>query len=42
VQCCFWKEEPSLRDALLMFQEGGIKDVYVVPNLSAKATSRRR
>ena len=32
VQCCFWKEEPSLRDALLMFQEGGIKEVYVVPN----------
>ncbi|MGI8820896.1 MAG: CbiX/SirB N-terminal domain-containing protein [Chthoniobacterales bacterium] len=32
VQCCFWKEEPSLRDALLLFQEGGITDVYVVPN----------
>ena len=32
VQCCFWKEEPSMRDALLMFQEGGIKEVYVVPN----------
>lgn len=32
VQCCFWKEEPSLRDALLMFQEGGVREVFVVPN----------
>lgn len=32
VACCFWKEEPSLRDALLLFQEGGIREVYVVPN----------
>jgi sirohydrochlorin cobaltochelatase len=32
VQCCFWKEEPSLRDAMLLFQEGGIDQVYVVPN----------
>jgi sirohydrochlorin cobaltochelatase len=32
VQCAFWKEEPSLRDALLFFRDGGIQDVYVVPN----------
>ena len=32
VQCCFWKEEPSMRDALLMFQESGVKQVFVVPN----------
>jgi sirohydrochlorin cobaltochelatase len=32
VQCCFWKEEPSLRDALLLFQEGGVDTIYVVPN----------
>ena len=32
VQCCFWKEEPSMRDALLFFRDAGIRDVYVVPN----------
>jgi sirohydrochlorin cobaltochelatase len=32
VACCFWKEEPSLRDALLFFQDPAISDVYVVPN----------
>src|SRR3954454_1582033 len=32
VACCFWKEEPSLRDALLLFQEAHIREVYVVPN----------
>ncbi len=32
VQCCFWKEEPSLRDALLFFHEPHIRQVYVVPN----------
>ena len=32
VECCFWKEEPSLRDALLFFQSPAIKQVYVVPN----------
>jgi sirohydrochlorin cobaltochelatase len=32
VACCFWKEEPSMRDALLMFQSAAIKEVYVVPN----------
>ncbi|MDQ6655044.1 MAG: cobalamin biosynthesis protein CbiX [Verrucomicrobiota bacterium] len=32
VACCFWKEEPSFRDALLFFQESGLREVYVVPN----------
>jgi len=32
VACCFWKEEPSLRDALFLFQAPSIKEVYVVPN----------
>ena len=32
VACCFWKEEPSLRDALLFFPDEAIRDVYVVPN----------
>ena len=32
VACGFWKEEPSLRDALLFFADAAIRDVYVVPN----------
>ena len=32
VQCAFWKEEPSLRDALLLFDPETIREVYVVPN----------
>jgi sirohydrochlorin cobaltochelatase len=32
VRCAFWKEEPSLRDALLFFRDHAIRDVYVVPN----------
>jgi sirohydrochlorin cobaltochelatase len=32
VGCCFWKEEPSLRDALLFFRDPAIREVYVVPN----------
>src|SRR2546423_5576960 len=32
VACCFWKEEPSLRDALFFFRDSGIREVYVVPN----------
>ena len=32
VACCFWKEEPSLRDALLFFRDPTIREVYVVPN----------
>ncbi len=32
VQCCFWKEEPSFRDALLFFAEPHIREAYVVPN----------
>ncbi|HEX4638968.1 MAG TPA: CbiX/SirB N-terminal domain-containing protein [Chthoniobacterales bacterium] len=32
VQCAFWKEEPSLRDALFLFDPATIKTVSVVPN----------
>jgi sirohydrochlorin cobaltochelatase len=32
VQCAFWKEEPSLRDAIFLFDPDAIKEVYVVPN----------
>ena len=32
VACAFWKEEPSLRDALLFFPDPEITEVYVVPN----------
>ena len=32
VECAFWKEEPSLRDALFVFDRESIREVYVVPN----------
>ena len=32
VECAFWKEEPSLRDAMFLFDPGFIREVYVVPN----------
>jgi sirohydrochlorin cobaltochelatase len=32
VQCAFWKEEPSLRDARFLFADDAIKEVLVVPN----------
>jgi sirohydrochlorin cobaltochelatase len=32
VECAFWKEEPSLRDGLFLFDPAAIKNVYVVPN----------
>jgi sirohydrochlorin cobaltochelatase len=32
VQCAFWKEEPSLRDALWFFSDKAIDEVFVVPN----------
>jgi sirohydrochlorin cobaltochelatase len=32
VACAFWKEEPSLRDALFLFDPGSIREVCVVPN----------
>jgi sirohydrochlorin cobaltochelatase len=32
VQCAFWKEEPSLRDAIFLFDPETINTVYVVPN----------
>jgi sirohydrochlorin cobaltochelatase len=32
VGCAFWKEEPSLRDAIFLFDPGLIREVCVVPN----------
>src|SRR6266480_2220867 len=32
VECAFWKEEPSLRDALFQFDPQSVREVYVVPN----------
>src|SRR6058998_3315123 len=32
VGCAFWKEEPSLRDALFLFDPESIREVYVAPN----------
>jgi sirohydrochlorin cobaltochelatase len=32
VGCAFWKEEPSLRDAIFLFDPEAIRHVYVVPN----------
>jgi sirohydrochlorin cobaltochelatase len=32
VNCAFWKEEPSLRDALFLFDPESIREIYVVPN----------
>ena len=32
VACAFWKEEPSLRDAIFLFDPESIRHVYVVPN----------
>jgi sirohydrochlorin cobaltochelatase len=32
VKCAFWKEEPSLRDAIFLFDPELVREVYVVPN----------
>jgi len=32
VECAFWKEEPSLRDAIFVFDPESIREIYVVPN----------
>jgi sirohydrochlorin cobaltochelatase len=32
VACAFWKEEPSLRDALFLFDPEAVREVCVVPN----------
>jgi sirohydrochlorin cobaltochelatase len=37
VECAFWKEEPSLRDALFQFDPEWIREVYVVPNFISEA-----
>jgi sirohydrochlorin cobaltochelatase len=37
VECAFWKEEPSLRDALFLFDSKSIREVSVVPNFISEA-----
>jgi sirohydrochlorin cobaltochelatase len=32
VGCAFWKEEPSLRDAIFLFDPEVVREVYVAPN----------
>lgn len=32
VECAFWKEEPSLRDAMFLFDPEWVREVHVVPN----------
>src|SRR5947207_15624278 len=32
VGCAFWKEEPSMRDAIFLFDPETVREVYVVPN----------
>src|SRR5437868_11562017 len=32
VECAFWKEEPSLRDAIFLFDPESIRHICVVPN----------
>jgi sirohydrochlorin cobaltochelatase len=32
VECAFWKEEPSLRDAIFAFDSESVREVCVVPN----------
>ena len=32
IQCAFWKEEPSLRDARFFFADKTMREVFVVPN----------
>jgi sirohydrochlorin cobaltochelatase len=32
VKCAFWKEEPSLRDAIFLFDPEAVREVCVVPN----------
>jgi sirohydrochlorin cobaltochelatase len=32
VGCAFWKEEPSLRDAIFLFDPESVREAYVVPN----------
>ena len=36
VGCAFWKEEPSLRDGLFLFDPESIREVCVVPNFSSE------
>src|SRR5437870_998556 len=42
VQCAFWKEEPSLRDALFSFDPESVREVYVVPNFISEGYFTQR
>src|SRR5438270_9428046 len=42
VQCAFWKEEPSLRDAQFLFADGAINEVLVVPNFISEGYFTQR
>ena len=42
VACAFWKEEPSLRDALFLFDPELVHDVYLVPNFISEGYFTQR
>lgn len=42
VECAFWKEEPSLRDALFLFDPQSVHEVYVVPNFISEGYFTQR
>src|SRR5207302_9529113 len=42
VQCAFWKEEPSLRDARFFFPDDTIGEVFVVPNFISEGYFTQR
>jgi sirohydrochlorin cobaltochelatase len=42
VSCAFWKEEPSLRDAMFLFDPRLIRTVYVVPNFISEGYFTQR
>ena len=42
VECAFWKEEPSLRDALFLFDPELVHDVYLVPNFISEGYFTQR
>src|SRR5438105_7167287 len=42
VGCAFWKEEPSLRDAIFLFDPETVREVYVVPNFISEGYFTQR
>ena len=42
VECAFWKEEPSLRDALFFYDPEAVHEVYVVPNFISEGYFTQR